>query len=234
MLDYSDPTQAELVRLTLRRMHRQHGRRQKQALGMTANIHDKLIFAATGDLSGLRDKMLIGLAYDTLRRRSELANLLIEDIEPVSQGGATILVRWSKSDQEGEGRLAYISPPTLDLCKKWEKLTGIEHGPILRKVSRYGYAGASLSPGSIGQVFKRLASQAGLPPETIKNISGHSARVGAAQDMAAAGIDLLAIMQAGGWKSPNIVARYVENLDVLRGGSFRLAMQQNKKIPIVR
>ena len=50
-----------------------------------------------------------------------------------------------------------------------------------------------------------------------------------AQDMAAAGIDILAIMQAGGWKSPEIVARYVENLDVLRGGGYRLAMQQNQK-----
>jgi hypothetical protein len=35
-------------------------------------------------------------------------------------------------------------------------------------------------------------------------------------------------MQAGGWKSPEIVGRYIENLDVLRGGSYRLAMMQNR------
>jgi hypothetical protein len=35
-------------------------------------------------------------------------------------------------------------------------------------------------------------------------------RVGAAQDMLVAGFDALAIMQAGGWKSGNIVLRYVE------------------------
>jgi hypothetical protein len=36
-------------------------------------------------------------------------------------------------------------------------------------------------------------------------------RVGAAQDMMVAGFDALAIMQAGGWKSTNVLLRYVEN-----------------------
>jgi len=36
-------------------------------------------------------------------------------------------------------------------------------------------------------------------------------RIGAAQDMMVAGFDALAIMQAGGWKSSNVVLRYVEN-----------------------
>ena len=58
--------------------------------------------------------------------------------------------------------------------------------------------------------------------------SVHSARVGAAQDMAAAGIDILALMQAGGWQSPTIVGRYIRKLDVLRGGGVRLAMGQQE------
>jgi hypothetical protein len=36
-------------------------------------------------------------------------------------------------------------------------------------------------------------------------------RIGAAQDMMVAGFDALAIMQAGGWKSANVVLRYVEH-----------------------
>jgi hypothetical protein len=36
-------------------------------------------------------------------------------------------------------------------------------------------------------------------------------RVGAAQDMMVTGFDMLAIMQAGGWTTPHVVARYVEN-----------------------
>ena len=44
--------------------------------------------------------------------------------------------------------------------------------------------------------------RAGLPQSTVKGLSGHSARVGAAQDMAAAGIDLIAIMQEGDGSRP--------------------------------
>ncbi|NQV54528.1 MAG: tyrosine-type recombinase/integrase [Rhodospirillales bacterium] len=232
LCDLADPTASETVRLALRRMHRAKGRRQKQALGLTADLRDKLIAATTGDLKGLRDRTLVSLAYDTLRRRSELVALQIDDLDPVPQGGAVILVRRSKTDQEGKGNLAYVSPKTLDFCLDWITQANIEGGPILRSIGRFGSVGTSLYPGSVGTVYKRLAKAAGLPEDTVKRLSGHSARVGAAQDMAAAGIDILAIMQAGGWKSPEIVARYVENLDVLRGGGYRLAMQQSQKAPI--
>ena len=47
-------------------------------------------------------------------------------------------------------------------------------------------------------------------------------RVGAAQDMAAAGIELALIMHAGGWKSPTIVMRYIEHLEAARSGMARL------------
>ena len=36
-------------------------------------------------------------------------------------------------------------------------------------------------------------------------------RIGGAQDMLVTGFDTLAIMQAGGWKSPQVVLRYVEH-----------------------
>jgi hypothetical protein len=48
-------------------------------------------------------------------------------------------------------------------------------------------------------------------------------RVGAAQDMAAAaGIELTALMHAGGWKSPEMVMRYIEHVDVAKSGMARL------------
>ena len=52
-------------------------------------------------------------------------------------------------------------------------------------------------------------------------------RVGAAQDMAAAGIELALIMLAGGWKSPTIVMRYIEHLEAVRSGMARM-YQMNK------
>lgn len=50
----------------------------------------------------------------------------------------------------------------------------------------------------------------------VKRISGHSMRVGAAQDMTANGLDILPIMRCGGWKSANVVACYVQNVEIVR------------------
>ncbi len=51
-----------------------------------------------------------------------------------------------------------------------------------------------------------MAERAGIGASLI---SGHSARVGLAQDMVACGAEL---PQAGRWKSPTMPARYAERL----------------------
>jgi len=53
----------------------------------------------------------------------------------------------------------------------------------------------SLSGEGVTRSFKRVAKQSGID---IESISGHSTRVGACQDLVSAGIDMPAIMQAGG------------------------------------
>ena len=229
LADFPDPTRSRHVRLALRRMFRLKGRRQRQALGLTADIRDKLIDATSDDLIGFRDRALVSIAYDTLRRRSELVALRIEDLQPVDEGGGTILVRRSKSDQEGEGKYAYVAPQSLDYCQSWMRRARLKNGYLLRSINRHTHVGKDLYAGSVGRVYKKLARRAGLPDETVRRLSGHSARVGAAQDMAAAGIDLIAIMQAGGWRTPEIVGRYIENLDVMRGGRYRLEQYRREQ-----
>ena len=41
-------------------------------------------------------------------------------------------------------------------------------------------------------------------------VSGHSLRVGAAQDLLIMGYDLAAIMRAGGWSNPSTVSKYLK------------------------
>ncbi len=71
-----------------------------------------------------------------------------------------------------------------------------------------------LHPHSIGRIIKQAAQRAGFPIDEVKKLSGHSMRIGAAQDMVTAGLDILPIMAAGGWKTTNVVARYIENADL--------------------
>jgi hypothetical protein len=45
----------------------------------------------------------LSVAYDSMRRRSELATLRVNDIEWLVDGSASILLRKSKTDQQGTG-----------------------------------------------------------------------------------------------------------------------------------
>ncbi|MCY4499362.1 MAG: hypothetical protein OXC14_19015 [Rhodospirillaceae bacterium] len=73
-----------------------------------------------------------------------------------------------------------------------------------------------------------MAHGAGLPQDAIASLSAHSARVGAAQDMIACGIEMPAILQAGRWKSTAMVNRYGERLLARRSGAAQLARIQGR------
>lgn len=79
--NYPDPTRSPEVILALKRIHRQKGRAKKQAPPLTRDILEQLIAGTGQDLVGLRDRVMLMLGYETMRRRSELRNFRIEDIE---------------------------------------------------------------------------------------------------------------------------------------------------------
>ena len=78
------------------------------------------------------------------------------------------------------------------------------------------------------RIFKAMARRAGLPEDVAEALSEHSARVGAAQDMIAGGIELPAILQAGRWKTTTLVNRYGERLLARRSGAAQLARLQRR------
>lgn len=107
-----------------------------------------------------------------------------------------------------------MSPFALSLLDEWLHAARIGSGPLFRSIKGGTVASSSLHPHSIGVIIKRAARTAGLSSTEIQQLSGHSMRVGAAQDMVCMGLDLLPIMAAGGWKTTNIVARYIENANL--------------------
>jgi integrase/recombinase XerD len=222
LLRLHSPVRTEEVNLATRTVFRQKGRRQDQALGLTSALKQKLIAACPADLRGLRDRALIAVGYDTLCRRSELVQLRIEDLTIKPDGSGTVLVRKSKADQFGDGRLAYLSPEALAHMQRWLRAADLKTGPIFRGIRGAQLMPDALHPYSVARIPKDRARGAGLDRTLVAKLSGHSMRVGAAQDMAAAGIDLGAIMHAGGWKSPDMVMRYIEHMDVQKSGMARL------------
>jgi site-specific recombinase XerD len=222
LFGHPNPGSADVVVLALRRMHRTRGRRQAQAAGLSADLKAKLLAAADSDLRGLRNKAMIAVGYDTLCRRSELVALRAEDVAPLDGGSSSILIRRSKTDQAGDGRLGYLSAEAFERLQRWTDAAGIVSGPLFRRVQGRVIGAAQLHPFAVNRILKRLAEQAGIDPELVRRLSGHSMRVGAAVDMVENGIDLVPVMLAGGWKSPNMVVRYTQQISLAKSGMARL------------
>ena len=209
-----DPTTDEDVFLAMKRMHRQKGRFQKQAYPLTIEVINKLIAVTDDSIKGYRDRALLRLAYDSMRRRSELCSFQWQDLEVTQDGAGILLLRFSKTDQEGFGKRISLSKETVSALLEWKEKARLKAGKILRGFKYHGQLSDELHPSNISKILKSLAKTADLEPSIVQSISGHSARVGRAQDLLKDGKSLPQIMTLGGWRSTEIVMRYIENCDL--------------------
>lgn len=92
----------------------------------------------------------------------------------------------------------------------------------------------SITPTHLNRVLKDLARRCRFRKEQVAAISGHSFRMGAAQNMAAAGVELPLIMHSGGWESPKTLMRYLENLNTKRSGTARFNAIRASELQISR
>lgn len=214
LLRHEDPTKDEDVYLAMRRARRKRPDRPRQALGVKMDLLDTLLGACSDDLIGLRDEALVRVGFDTLCRRSELVRLRAEDLTLNARGNFSILVRRAKNDQNGQGRTAPLSTKTSQCLRRWLDDASIERGPLFRPVYGRRVLCRFLDPFVVSRVLKKLARRSAAAEDTRTGVSGHSLRVGAAQQLTLNGNGLLQIMRAGGWRSVAVVARYVENVDL--------------------
>ena len=204
-----DPTKQPEVILALKRMHRKIGRGQEQATPLTKSLLNQLLNNCNNSIMGIRNKVLLRLGYETMRRRSELCAFAFEDIDRAPNGKPIILLNFSKTDQYGTGKVLPISEELLNLLGKWKKIAGDE-GYILRSINKHRHIGDSLNPASISTILKTL--QEGLKTESNQQpLSGHSFRVGAALDLLEQGEPLEKIMLRGGWQSDSTAMKYLRN-----------------------
>ena len=66
-----------------------------------------------GSLAGLRDAAIVAVASDAMLRVSEIAALSVADLALEEDGSGRLAIRHSKTDQEGEGAVAYVGAPTV-------------------------------------------------------------------------------------------------------------------------
>jgi integrase len=171
-------------------------------------------------LQAARDRALLMIGFAGALRRSELVNLDVEDIVNTRQG-IILTLRWSKTDQEGQGTEIAIpkgrKPATcpVTILEAWLSRAKIKHGPVFRKVRQNGVVeNRRLSDRSVALILKRCVGHAGFAPEEF---SGHSLRAGFATSAAAAGANERDIMQHTRHKSEQMVRRYIRKGSLFKG-----------------
>ena len=222
---HDDSTDNEAVRQIMKGIARAHGKPQKQAKPLTAEALAAVKATAksrrplggpgnrqeSAERAARRaqvDLALLATLRDGLLRRSEAAALTWGDVEFQDNGSALLQLRRSKTDQEAEGITLYVGREAA------QALLAIRPAPELLNP---GESVFGMTTRHIGNRVKAAAKAAGLG----EGYTGHSGRVGMAQDLVKSGVELPALMTAGRWKSSKMPARYTERQAADRGAVAR-------------
>lgn len=139
------PCSAPVVRDALRAMRRRNGTRQRQAGplrlgGTTGRERPKtftlavLLEACGGSPTDLRNAALLSLGYDAGLRVSELIAVEVEHVVGQEDGSALLELPRSKTDQEGKGAFAWVSPETVRRVAAWREAAAINSGALFRRI----------------------------------------------------------------------------------------------------
>ena len=105
-----NPNDDEDVKMALKGLYNRSPKRQRQAKALGWHEIKRFLITAGDNIRADRERALIAVAYDTMARRSELVAMDVEDFGFMEDGSGRVIIRRSKTDQQGEGSLAYLSP----------------------------------------------------------------------------------------------------------------------------
>ena len=221
-----DPTAATGVRAVVAGIARQHAARPDAAPRQAAPLSlesavmllalapqprrtaRRVEAARAAAARGLADGAIVALAFCAGLRRSEIAALCWQDVAATERPGQLrVRVRASKTNPEGAR-------------EDYRLLVGGFAAAVdaLRKAAEPA-DGERVVPLCGRQVNRRLQALAKLAG--LANVSSHSGRRGLASELVRRGASTTAIQQAGGWQSPQMVARYASAVAVEDGAVAR-------------
>jgi integrase len=197
---------------TLKGIRRTIGTAQKGKLPLLTADLQKVLAHVPDTLGGVRDRALLLVGFAGAFRRSELAALVVEQVE-FNSDGLVILLDFSKTDPEGKGETVAIpfgshhATCPVRALKKWLEDARVESGPLYRAVDRHGRVSEQgLHANSIGAMAKRACRTAGY---NAKEFAGHSRRAGLATQAAANGAPERLIMSQTRHRSVTTLRRYI-------------------------
>jgi len=226
---FSSPALKSAIRLAVRATPRP--KRRKSAKSVTGDVLSKLIGTCRSDnLRDVRDKAILMVAFASGgRRRSEIASLRIEQLqpeEPIQIDGAPPLPSLSihlgrtKTSGAQNDEVVYLTGRPVEALNAWLTAAKIEKGCIFRAIDRWGNVSRRpLDPKAINDIVKHRAGLAGLDPAEF---SAHGLRSGYLTEAANRGIPLPEAMEQSRHRSVQQASQYYNHATRRSGRAARL------------
>lgn len=219
----ADPTVGR-VRRGLRRILGVAPRRQARAL-LTADIRSIVDQIDKRTAAGARDRALLLLGFASALRRSELAEMALDDVLFV-RDGVLLNIRRSKGDPDAEGQVVAVASGVnagtdpVAALRYWIAVRGTRPGNVFTRVRSNGRATVErISGHTVRCIIRTRAAAAGIESERV---SGHSLRAGHATAAALAGVPLDRIAAQTRHKEiSTLVRHYIRPLDAMANTSSR-------------
>lgn len=216
---YPSPTDTPRVQAAWASARRLLGTAPRKVAPLTLDLLRQTIATCPNTPAGRRDHALLVVGFAGALRRSEIADLAVDDIEP-NAAGIVLTIRKSKTDQHGAGhRLGLPYGTAAETCPvrvlaAWTHHLPTAGGPLFRPIDRHGnISDRHLSGRAIAEIIKRRCALAGFDPDRY---SGHSLRAGFATSAAAAGATEIAIARQTRHRSMEVLRGYIREGDLFR------------------
>ena len=200
----------------IRRTHSAHPKKAKQPI--RADMLDIMLkYCDLNTLKGLRDYALLIFGFSGAFRRSEICNIMIDDLEETAEG-IKVFIRQSKTDQEGSGQMIALPHgqkfPVTKALKDWLRAGNIHDGYVFRSIRKGGRTiGNNLQPLAVNQILKEYLAKAGYNPDEY---GAHSLRSGFLTEAAEHGASLFKMLEVSRHKSADMVLHYVRTANLFK------------------
>ena len=209
----------------IRRSAAHAGERPRKKAAATLAVLTRILAPVPDDLVGLRDRALLLLAFAGALRRSELAAVRVEHIEPRARGLQLTLPQ-SKGARAGGSVTIAIPAGSTAACPvkalyRWLEAAGIREGAVFRRIWRPPASGGHdpagirrqivghqpVDPRTVARIIQARAGAAGYD---MGLFGGHSPKRGALTEGMERGIHPTRLKQHGRHKSYAVLDEYLE------------------------
>jgi integrase len=202
--------------------------RQKHAAPLLIDHLEAVIAAMGDDLRACRNRAAVLVGWSGALRRSEIADLRVEDLAFMDKG-VRLLIRRSKTDQGGDGQHVAIFHATREaLCpvralRRWLADAQLTEGFVFRRLTTTRpprVLDDAVAARTIDRWVRTHAARASVQPEQSgQSFSAHSLRAGFVTEAARASKAEWSIAKQSRHRSAEVLRGYIRVATVFEGNA---------------